>query len=236
MLADRVKTHPPVIETPESRQLARSLYILQSMVANKMEALWEHSLAGKWVLHVERELYIPAYDTHFRERDADDDDDDDDGAAGYVVIDRQLDLRFDSRFQPVPHDKLRTVAYWEWKKADLSKMYEDVEAGRLTRHHFSEGDRIRITLLERGIKEELERRDRGGGNVGNQRMDNIAAWLNQGTERPEQSQTHMPTPPRAASKGKCTAADDTGENHALPLPAKRTKGRQGTTKSRTSTK
>ncbi|KIH90594.1 hypothetical protein SPBR_00443 [Sporothrix brasiliensis 5110] len=210
VFAREAKANPPVKDTPESRARAKSLFLLQSRCVNQLESLWDHGLAGKWVVHGE-DLYVPKYDTHFRERDADGED----GAGtGYVLIDSDLDLRLDTRFKPAPLDDLETVAYWEQKLAALGNTYEDVRAGRLTAHHFSKGERMRIALLDRAIDEELEALSRGATNNTGRRTDTVAAWLGGGTntaaatpwpDEPGRQRTQTPSPLRSLSDGPAAA-------------------------------
>ncbi|CAK7273165.1 hypothetical protein SEPCBS119000_005506 [Sporothrix epigloea] len=238
MFAERAKINPIVIETPELLEQRQSLFISQNAVVNKMVALWRHSLAGKWVLHCLNDLYIPAYDTHFREVDTDGQGSDgQDDTASYFIIDSFLDLRFDTRFDAAPLEALRTVAYWEQKKAELSEKYDDVNAGRLTEHHFNAGEQMRIKLLEQAIKQKRYDSDQPSSEKHiymGRRLHIMEAWLKQ-LEMPDEPQRpDTPVSLKTASKRKRVAADD---DCSSPIPSKRGRGRgRGPAAPRTSTK
>ncbi|ERS97235.1 hypothetical protein HMPREF1624_06566 [Sporothrix schenckii ATCC 58251] len=228
VFAREAKVNPPVKDTPESRAREKSLFVLRSRCVNQLESLWDHGLAGKWVVHGE-DLYVPKYDTHFRERDADGED----GAgAGYVLIDSDLDLRFDTRFKPPLLDDLETVAYWEQKLAELRSTYEDVRAGRLTAHHFSKGERMRIALLDRAIDEELEALSRGATNDSGRSTDTVAAWLSGGMnaaaatpwpDEPGRQRTQTPSPLRDLRDGPAAAV---GPQRQTPEPTRKPEARK----------
>ncbi|CAK7271761.1 hypothetical protein SEPCBS119000_004772 [Sporothrix epigloea] len=226
MYAERAKTDPPVDETPELLEQRKALFISRHAAVGKMVALWQHSLAGKWVLHCLDDLYVSAYDTHFREVDTDgqgSDGQDDEGS--YFIIDSYLDLRFDTRFKAAPLDALRTIAYWEQKKAELSEKYDDVNAGRLTEHHFSAGEQMRIRLLEQAIEQKLDdcrqplnEKHRYMG----RRAHVMETWLEQ-LEMPDEPQRPgTPVSLETASKRKRTAADG---DLKPPQDCKRSRGR-----------
>ncbi|CAK7265011.1 hypothetical protein SEPCBS119000_001293 [Sporothrix epigloea] len=226
MFAERAKSNPIVVETPELLEQRKLLFISQHAVVGKMVALWEHSLAGKWALHCFDDLYVSAYDTHFREVDTDGQGSDgQDDTASYIIIDSDLDLRFDTRFKAAPHDALRTVAYWEQKKAELSKIYDDVMAGRLKKHHFSAGERMRIRLLEQAIEQKLNDRRHPVSEKHRcmgRRAHVMEAWLEK-LEMPDEPQRPAtPVSLKTASKRKRAAADG---DHSSPLFSKRRRGR-----------
>ncbi|KIH90685.1 hypothetical protein SPBR_00396 [Sporothrix brasiliensis 5110] len=189
------RENPSVVKTAESFAALQKLAETQQMVISLMDDLWDCGLAGKWVLHYE-DLYLPVYDTRFRERDKDEDRD---TLPGHIVINNVIDdfndLRFDSRFRSPPD--FGNIAYWEEKRAELRKKRDDVEAGKLVTHHFSEGELMRIELLERAILEQREReRDRLFSST-DQKTKGVAAWLNGDTEgaMPTPPQPRTPTPP-----------------------------------------
>ncbi|CAK7271765.1 hypothetical protein SEPCBS119000_004774 [Sporothrix epigloea] len=238
VFAERAKTNPNVIETPELLEQRKALFISRHAAVGKMVALWQHSLAGKWVLHCLDDLYVSAYDTHFREVDTDgqgSDGQDDEGS--YFIIDSYLDLRFDTRFKAAPLDALRTVAYWEQKKVELSKKYDDVNAGRLTEHHFSAGEQMRIKLLEQAIEQKLDdsnqplnEKHRYMG----RRAHVMETWLEQLEIPDEPQRPDTPVSLETASKRKRVAAD---AEHRPPQDCKRSRGRgRGPAAPRTSIK
>ncbi|EPE04023.1 hypothetical protein F503_04871 [Ophiostoma piceae UAMH 11346] len=194
------------------------------MVVGMMEDLWENGLAGKWVLHGEG-LYLPVYDT----RPRGDGDGEGDSRSGHVIVDSDLDLRFDTRFKPPPLNSLGSVAYWEQKKAELRKKRDDVVAGRLVTHHFSKGELMRIELLERANAEELEQ---STANPTHQRAEQVAAWLdlNRDTEETTTAAPLQQLPARnsEALKRKRTAdyEPEPRLGRAIQHPAKRSRVQQ----------
>lgn len=232
--AREARDHPSAIQTPEALALKISLYQLRSMVVSVMEDLWESGLAGKWVLHGE-DLYLTYYDTHFRDRDGGDGDNG--PHAEYVVVDSSLDLRIDthlwSRFRQKQQqlqaslDDLGTTAYWEQKKADLKQKRDSVRAGRLAKHHFSDGELMRIELLERALAEKLE--EEIGLKPGAEKTGRIAAWLDDGKVNTDTG-AHAKTTRKRKEREIGADAEPDGENQPLSgrstrsmRPAKRKK-------------
>ncbi len=187
ILAKNAREKPPVADTAEPLAARKKLFEAQSMVVTVMEDLWyAGGLAGKWVLRNE-DLYLPSYDTRFRAQE-DGDDGDGDIRRACIVIEDDLGLCFDSRFRAPPDFK--SVSYWEAKRAELRAKRDDIAAGRLTTHRFSEGDLMRIELLERAILEKLERPVHDDSTA-----ERVATWLNGGAKETQQlPPARSPTP------------------------------------------
>ncbi|OAA59196.1 hypothetical protein SPI_06398 [Niveomyces insectorum RCEF 264] len=217
-LKDRKEKPPVVVETEEEVAASRKLALARELVVSVMGLLWYDGLAGKWVLHCEH-LYLPEYDTHFRERYKDEDGD---IFQENVLVDSFNGLRFDTRFGPPPD--FSDITYWERKRAELRKKEDEVEAGRLTAHNFTEAELMRIELLERAISEQREKELDGHSGSTDQRTKQIAAWLDGNTEEtmptPQKPRIQTPPPPTHPPSGHTGRRDhttkDVGDEHSQP--------------------
>ncbi|EPE02235.1 hypothetical protein F503_01673 [Ophiostoma piceae UAMH 11346] len=185
------RENPPVVETPEAWATKVKLATARQLVVTVMEDLWDDGLVGKWILHCE-DLYLPKYDTRFRERE---ENEDEDALRGRIAVDTFSGLCFDSRSRPPPD--FSNITYWEEKRVELRKKKDGVEAGRLVAHHFSKGELMRIELLERAILEQREREQDGHSGNTDQKANGVAAWLDGNTEEaiPTSRQPRIRTPP-----------------------------------------
>ncbi|OAA68276.1 hypothetical protein SPI_00471 [Niveomyces insectorum RCEF 264] len=224
------KETPPVVKTAESRAAERKLSEARQMVVTVLDDLWDCGLAGKWVLHCE-DLYLPAYDTRFRERDEDEDEDEDGGGRPrQIVVDSFNDLRYDSRFKAPPD--FSNITYWEEKRAELRKKRDYIRAGRQRKHNFSKGELMRIKLLEHSIQETFDRGPTTAGDP-DQTTKGVEAWLDSNAKYiipppPPPVTTSLYLVKRRARKRK----RPTDNSHADPVPrhalrpAKRSKAKQ----------
>ncbi|ERS97619.1 hypothetical protein HMPREF1624_05790 [Sporothrix schenckii ATCC 58251] len=235
-LTERLEAPPPaVIETEEEQQVSPRLGLAKQLVLDAFERLWYYGLPGKWVLHNE-DLYLPEYDTRFRER-YDEDEDGDDQDKDNVLIDSDSRLRFDTRFRPLPD--FSDVAFWEEKRAELRNKEDEITAGRLTTHNFTEGELLRIELLDRVLEEQLEYGLRSEEQKEQQKTRQIAAWVNGKSPReiwsmPAEQRTPSPSPSPSVDapsehRRRGHAADVDGDATQTQSPASKAPKRKRTT-------
>ncbi|OAA68217.1 hypothetical protein SPI_00412 [Niveomyces insectorum RCEF 264] len=231
------KANPAVVqETAEARAAAKERKDAIVRVQDELWALWDRGLAGQWILHQERDVYMPRRDTRPHERKHNNDDDDDDNPDGRTVLHWPERLCYDG---DRPLAELDT-AYWQAKAAELRKRRDrldaEADAGRAPTHGFTEGEQMRIRLLEAELAAALSA-DSDDGEKAEAKA--VEAWLRPppsslslspllSWQSPSRSPSPRPSPPPAAldpsSRAKKRGSPDVAEGQAChPDPRKKRK-------------
>ncbi|CAK7207599.1 hypothetical protein SEUCBS139899_010409, partial [Sporothrix eucalyptigena] len=158
-------------ESPEMAEAKKQLWIAKHRVIPAMEELWGAGLPGMWVLHND-DVYLTAYDTHLREHDNDinetdkplpdakSDPEDGNGRRHILLDDEDLGpLCGDPRNQPRPD--FNAASYWDEKRRFFKEKADDIAAGRLKEHNFTDGQMMRIELLKRDLEHHRASTDTG---------------------------------------------------------------------------